>query len=120
MTQKEKLNFAIAKAVIVNQICIEANEDLRNYPQIYRHALKFHCNSLIKELEKRMPECDRAFEETKDYFIYSQQRIEMLIPLISGLRFDELINIADFIEAYKKDAESCREFLSKTLELEIK
>lgn len=113
-------NFAIAKAIIINQICIEANEALKPYSHIYRFSLKHHCNSVIDELEKRMPECDKAFESAEEYFTYSQQRIEMLIPLLSQLRIDEITNITHFIEAYKTDPEGCYKFLCKTLKIDQK
>lgn len=44
----------------------------------------------------------------------------MLLPLLSGLRIDELTNITDFIEAYKANPDGCTEFLSKTLGVEVK
>lgn len=120
MDKKLEQNFAIAKAIIFNQICIEANEELRDYPSIYRFALKHHANKTIEELERRIPECDLAFKESEEFFMYTTQRIEMIIPLLAKLRFDEIMNITDFIEAFKKDPDGCREFLSETLGLELK
>jgi hypothetical protein len=119
MTKQQEENFAIAKAIIINQICIEANEELRDYPRIYRFSLKHHANKTIEELEKRIPECDDAFKVAEEFYTYTTQRIEMIIPMIAKLRTDELTNIVDFIEAYKIDPDKTRKFLSETLNKEL-
>lgn len=118
MTREKEieLNFAIAKSIIINQLCIESNEALKDFPKVYRHNLKFHSNKTIEELEKRLSEFDQAFEKAEEFMLYTQQRIELITPLLAGLRIDELSNLPDLIMAYNKRPEACQRFINKVLE----
>lgn len=113
-------NFAIAKAVIINQLAIEANEDLLKFKRLANFSLKHDLKKVINSLEKRLPECDLAHQEAEEFYLYSQKRIESIIPLLSNLRIDKLIKLSEFLEAYKLNPEKCDEFLSQILSCEIK
>lgn len=105
-------NLQIAKSIIINQLCVEANEDLKNLP-IYKHSLKYHLNKANELLERRLPEYDAAFEHAEEFMQYSQQRIELITMQLSKLRIDELIYISHFLELYNKNTEKAVKMLSK-------
>ena len=119
MDEFELLNLQIAKAIIINQLCLEANEDLKNLP-IYRQNLKFHLNKVIEELEDRVDEFNDSYEIVEDFIRYSSKKIEELIPMIVNLRLDELVYLSHFIELYNKDHQEAVEMLAKGLKTEIR
>lgn len=105
-------NLQIAKSIIMNQLCVEANEDLKSLP-IYKQSLKFHLNKAIELLEQRLPEFNEAYEQAEEFMQYSQVRIEAIIPQLTKLRVDELVYLSHFIELYNKNTKEAVEMLSE-------
>lgn len=112
-------NLKIALAIIMNQLCIEANEALIGLP-VYKQSLKYHLNKACELLEKRLPEYNAVYEETEEFLQYTQSRIEVIVPQLAKLRLDELVYVSHFLELYNKDHQEAVEMLAKGLKTEIR
>lgn len=110
---EKDFNYTIAKVIIMTQINLESLEDLKRFNVNYKRNLKYHANGLIKELEKRLPQYDLAFAEAEDFMLFTQQKIEFIVPLIASWNLDELASIADYLVAYRIDPDATLESLKK-------
>lgn len=120
MAVNENENFDIAQLVIFNQLCVEANERLRRYPKFFRHRLKQLSNDLQKELERHIPVYDEVYNEAEDFLLITQQQLEYLVPVLRGMRLDELATLPFLVKAYREHREQTEAFLKETLNIETK
>lgn len=120
MTQQEQENYDIAQLVIFNQLCIEANDRLKDYPKFFRHGLKKASNDLNRELEKHIPLYDEIYAQTEEFMQMTQQQLEYLVPVLRGMRLDELATIPFLVKAYRENREKTEKFLEETLNVEMK
>lgn len=120
MTKHEQENFDIAQLVIFNQLCIEANDRLKDYPKFFRQNLKRASNELNRELEKHIPVYDVVYAETEEFMQITQQQLEYIIPALRGMRLDELATIPFLIRAYREHRDKTEMFLQEILNVKLK
>ncbi len=76
MTKQEKYLDSLTGAVILNQLALNFNEDLK-YTKFYKHELKKSLNIVIKHLIKaESKEFDKVFEAESDRHDNKSQNVK--------------------------------------------
>lgn len=100
----------ITHAIIVNQIALNHNEDLK-HTSFYKHALKQKLNSLMPELIKCEPEYDAFFNKLENSTTEVYNEYDLFIKAIASVPIWDCRNIRLIIEKYYSDPASLEKIL---------
>lgn len=107
-------NFKIIKTIIINQIALNYNDELR-HTKYFKHGLKQKINLLLPELIKCEKEYDEFYEKAEQGTSNIYDEYDQFIQSISSVPIWECKNIRLIIEAYKIDSKSIEGIVNKIL-----
>jgi molecular chaperone DnaK (HSP70) len=101
----ETLQMVFLKSVLLGQLLLEANDNLKMTKQ-YRHELKNQINRLDRMLESYVKnEFDVVYSSDPTMTTNIMNRIDSLIDKIKNASIDELVMIDAVIDKYNENRE---------------
>ena len=115
MTKQEKYLDSLTGSVILNQLALNFNEDLK-YTKFYKHELKKSLNMTIKHLIKaETKEFDKVFEEDEEQTGNISQNVLTIIETISKGTFTDMVVVGNILIAHQKDPKAIEGIVKKVL-----
>ena len=115
MTKQEKYLDSLTGAVIVNQLALNFNEDLK-YTKFYKHELKKSLNQTIKHLIKaEQTEFDLVFDAEEERTDNISQNVLAIIETISKGGFTDMVVVGNILLAHQKDPKAIEGIVKKVL-----
>ena len=115
MTKQEKYLDSLTGAVILNQLALNFNEDLK-YTKFYKHELKKSLNMTIKHLIKaEEKEFDKVFDAEADRTDNISQNVLTIIETISKGNFTDMVVVGNILLAYEKNPKAISGIVKKIL-----
>lgn len=107
-------HFKIIKSIIINQIALNYNDELRHTAH-YKQGLKQKINLLLPELIKCEKEYDEFYNKAEQGTSNIYDEYDKFIQSISSVPMWDCHNIRLIIEAYKIDSKSIEGIVNKIL-----
>ena len=115
MTKQEKYLDSLTGAVILNQLALNFNEDLK-YTKFYKHELKKSLNQTIKHLIKaEQTEFDLVFDAEEERTDNISQNVLAIIETISKGGFTDMVVVGNILLAHQKDPKAIEGIVKKVL-----
>ena len=115
MTKQEKYLDSLTGAVILNQLALNFNEDLK-YTKFYKHELKKSLNQTIKHLIKaEQNEFDLVFDAEEERTDFISKNVLTIIETISKGGFTDMVVIGNILLAHQKDPKAIEGIVKKIL-----
>ena len=115
MTKQEKYLDSLTGAVILNQLALNFNEDLK-YTKFYKHELKKSLNMTIKHLIKaEQTEFDLVFDAEEERTDFISQNVLAIIEQISKGGFTDMVVVGNILLAHQKDPKAIEGIVKKVL-----
>ena len=115
MTKQEKYLDSLTGAVILNQLALNFNEDLK-YTKFYKHELKKSLNQTIKHLIKaEQTEFDLVFDAEEERTDNISQNVLAIIETISKGGFTDMVVVGNILLAHQKDSKAIEGIVKKVL-----
>lgn len=113
---ESKLMQDLAASIICNQLALHYNEELKNYPALYKHNLKKYLNLTIKELiraeEKEFDIVDNEAEEVTHQV--SSNLMTYVDFMVKG-GFTNFMMLANMQYAWNKNPKAIEGIVNKVL-----
>ncbi len=112
---KEKQTEILTGAVIINQIALHYNEQLK-YTNFYKKELKNSLNRTVRELIKaEQKEFDKVFDADSEYTEKISENVTNIMLELSKGGFADMVLMGNMIVAYKKDPKAIDGIVNKVL-----
>ena len=112
---KEKQTEILTGAVIINQLALHYNEQLK-YTNFYKKELKNSLNRTVRELIKaEQNEFDKVFDADSDYTEKISENVTNIMLELSKGGFADMVLMGNMMVAYKKDPKSIDGIVNKVL-----
>ena len=115
MTLRERKLDALTGAVILNQLALNFNEELK-YTKFYKHNLKKTLNLAIKELVKaEEKEFDLVFDAEEERTSYISDNVMHIVMEITRNGFADMVVLGNMMIAHQKDPKAIEGIVKKVL-----
>ncbi len=112
---KEKQTETLTGAVIINQLALHYNEQLK-HANFYKKELKNSLNRTVRELIKaEQNEFDKVFDADSEYTEKISENVTNIMLELSKGGFADMVLMGNMMVAYKKDPKAIDGIVNKVL-----
>lgn len=93
------------KMIILSQLLIEANDELRN-TQVYKHKVKSQLNNTVKMLESLYDsDYTKVYKNNPEMCTNVVNKVDILVNKIKGMTVDQFVILDAVIDKYLENKE---------------
>lgn len=112
---KQELIHKGLKVVLLSQLLIEANDDIKG-TTMYKGKLKVFGRQFINQLASAIKQTDAVYQEDPQIFLTTTKNLEQLVEKLATHSTHELVMINQIHEHYKENTEDWNNMFGVQLE----